>query len=335
MSDTSARANLLIIKLRAIAADHGADAATMQQGEFGLGAAAMAGDVAWVLLDRDARIGIGPAVIWALRRNASQLHVLAEDATGLLARRATAFRLPIRVWLVDGRALIEALPDTILPPASLPDGHREFESLILQAGASPVVEHGVLIGEVEGLEVCRVVADAETGEPRLEVGIGAHDRETFQLLHGDRPKVEALADVVRTVAVHRRPGAAIHPLNRLAAPRGVRSVLIREPQMIGANSIAPIEPPFARPNVKDVLPCVAVATIGDVPTLLVCSSGVDLDIVPFASDARRSSGITPCIVALPARDLLPAQQLLADNLIDPVRFVTVDPPPATEPPPSP
>ena len=335
MSDTSARANLLSVKLRAIAADHGADAAAMQQGEFGLGAAAMAGDTAWVLLDRDARLGLGPAIIWALRRNASRLHVLADDATGLLARRARDFRLPIEVWLVDGRSLIEALPDPIMPPAMLPPGHREFESLILEAGATPVVEHGVLIGEVEGLEVCRVVADAETAEPRLEVGIGAHDRETFQLLHGDRPKVEALADVVGTVATHRRPGAAIHPLNRLAAPRGVRAALIREPQRIGAVSVAPIEPPFARPNVKDVLPCVAVATIDDLPTLVVCSSGVDLDIVPFATDARRTSGVARCLVALPARDLLPAQQLLAENLVDPVRFVTVDPSPATESTPSP
>ena len=68
-----------------------------------------------------------------------------------------------------------------------------------------------------GLEVCRVVDDPVSGEVRLEVGIGAHDRETFQMLHGDRPKVEALADVVRTVAAPREPALPPHPLKHLGA----------------------------------------------------------------------------------------------------------------------
>lgn len=324
MSEPSVRANLLLVKLRALATDHGAHADDVTTGDFGLGAALMAGREAWVLLDRDARLGLGPAMIWALRRNAVRLHLLAEDSTGLLARRATAFRLPVSVWLVDGRALIEALPDELSAPAELPDGHRQFESLIVEAGAVPVVEHGVLTGEVEGLEVCRVVTDADSGDVRLDVGVGAHDRETFQLLHGDRPKVEALAGVVAAVSPHRQPGAAMHPLNRLGASRGLRAALIASPQLIGATQVEAIDPPFARPNVKDSLPCVARASIAGETTLVVCSTGVDLDVVPFATDARLASGIGPCTLVVPSRDLLPAQQLLAANVVDALQFVGVD-----------
>jgi hypothetical protein len=277
-----------------------------------------------VLLDRDARLGLGPAVIWALRRNAVRLHLLAGDATGLLARRATAFRLPVRVWLVEGRALIEALPDDLAAPAELPDEHRQFEALIVEAGAVPVVEHGVLTGEVEGLEVCRVVTDPDSGEVRLDVGVGAHDRETFQLLHGDRPKVEALAGVVAAVSPHRQPGAGIHPLNRLGASRGLRAALIARPALVGATQVVPTDPPFARPNVKDAVPCVGLATIDGAPALVICSTGVDLDVVPFATDARLAAGVRPCVVVVPTRDLLPAQRLLADNLVEPVQFVAVD-----------
>ena len=79
--------------------------------------------------------------------------------------------------------------------------------MIIEGGATPAVEHGVLVGEVRGLEVCRVVTDAQTGAARLEVGIGQHDREAFQMLHGDVPTVEALAKVVAAVAPHREYGA--------------------------------------------------------------------------------------------------------------------------------
>ncbi len=60
-------------------------------------------------------------------------------------------------------------------------------------GLHVCVEHGVLVGEVRGLEVCRVVDDPHLGTTRLEVGVGAHDREAFQMLHGDVPAIELLA----------------------------------------------------------------------------------------------------------------------------------------------
>ena len=56
------------------------------------------------------------------------------------------------------------------------------------------MEHGVLLGEVDGLEVCRVVL--VDGVAHLEVGVGRHDREAFALMHGDVPPAEALVGVV-------------------------------------------------------------------------------------------------------------------------------------------
>ena len=101
--------------------------------------------------------------------------------------------------------------------------------LIAAGGATPAIEHGVLVGEVRGLEVCRVVTDAATGDTRLEVGIGQHDREAFQMLHGDVPTVEALAKVVAAVEPHRQHGAAPHPLNRLGQEQALRATADRRP----------------------------------------------------------------------------------------------------------
>ena len=95
----------------------------------------------------------------------------------------------------------------------------------------------MLAGEVRGLEVCRVVDDEALGTTRLEVGVGAHDREAFQMLHGDVPAVESLARIVDVVASHRRVDAPRHPLNRLAAERFIRWRVVEDPSLIGLRSL--------------------------------------------------------------------------------------------------
>ncbi len=286
------REQLLAVKLAALIRERDS-AATLQPGEFGGGAALMAGTSAWVLLDERPERGLGPAMAWALRHQATDV-ILTEHAAGTLARRAIGWTPLVHVWQVADRTLLpaEAEPLAVSPP--LPTSHAELEALIREAGAEPIVEHGVLRGEVDGLEVCRVVDDPHSNAVRLEVGVGAHDREAFQLLHGDRPTEEALADVVRAVREHRRPGATRHPLNLLAQERALRAQLVADPTLISATHVRAVAPPIARVNVKDAVPCVAQATIASHQVTVVCSTGVDLDVVPFAVDAMA----VPCALAL-------------------------------------
>ena len=322
MVDESRRGRLLATKLAALARDHGAGA-DLQTAPFALGATGIDGDVGWVLLDERQQRGLGPALAWAVRAGVGRLQVLAEEGTGTLARRALAFRPPIEVWHVVERALLPAIAE---PLPDVPDAviaHEEFRALITDGGATPALDHGVLVGEVRGLEVCRVVTDAATGETRLEVGIGQHDREAFQMLHGNVPTVEALANVVAAVEPHRRHGAAPHPLNRLGQAQALRARLIDEPGLVGAARIEARASPLDRPNLKDAYPCVASAVIDGRPVTLVVSSGVDLDLVPYATDARLASG-EPTRIVVPARDALPVQRDIAALLVDPMPIVPVD-----------
>lgn len=324
MDDGSRRAQLLSVKLGALVRDHLGSADGLQPGEFGGGAALIAADgAAWVLLDGQPERGLGAALAWALRRDATALHVLAERATGLLARRATHFGFPVQVWHVEGRVLLPAVAEPLPVSPPVLAAHEEWRAAIAEGGATPVVEHGVLAGEVEGLEVCRVVTDAYTDEVRLEVGVGAHDREAFMMLHGNKPTVVALAEVVAAVREHRRPGADRHPLNMLAQERALRARVVAEPELVDATTVAVVEPPISRPNLKDPVPCVALADIGGVPTAVVCSSGVDLDLVPYAVDARVALGVHDAVVLLPARDAIDAQRRLAALAVPPIRVVTV------------
>ena len=331
--DPEQRSNLLVVKLEALARGHAGDTpVTIERpGEFGGGAAVVAATeggprLAWVLLDQPAGRGLGAAIAWALRHTADGLHLVVEqaDGAGVIARRSFGFQFPIRVWRADGRALQPVMPAELPEISMMPLDHLEWSSTIMAGGALPVIEHGVLAGEVNGLEVCRVVVDPDTGASRLDVGIGAHDRETFQMLHGAKPKVEALAEVVRAVAEHRQHGAPRHPLNLLAQERLLRARLVEQPGLIGANGVAIVEPPVPRTNLKDAVPCVAVADVDGRRVAVVCSVGVDLDVVPFAIDVCASIESEEVLVAVPGRDLLEVQRRIAAVAAPSVTFVAVD-----------
>lgn len=330
------RSALIGVKLAALAREH----ARAEPGEvagFGGGAGLVVGGAeAWVLLDDRPERGLGAALAWALRRDATELTVLADSGTGQLARRSEGFDFQIGVCHIEGRALIPAVAEPLPARQDVRADHRALRSTIVEGLAEPVEEHGVLAGEVRGLEVCRVVDDPVSGDVRLDVGIGVHDRETFQMLHGDRPKVEALADVVRTVGAQRVAGMPPHPLNQLAASRLLRARLVDHPELIGAESVAPVEPPLPRANVKDQAPCVAIATSASGEhRLVVCTTGIDLDVVPFSVDALSFSAAThrvdSCVIAAPRRDVVDIQLRLAALCRVPTAFVpidasTVDPP---------
>ena len=322
MVDETRRGRLLAVKLATLVREHHADK-DIDAVPFALGAAATAGSVGWVLLGERQQRGLGPALAWAVRAGVTHLHVIAEEGTGTLARRASAFRMPIEVWHVAERVLLPAIAEPLPTLLDVPDGHDQFRPLIIEGGAVPAVEHGVLVGEVRGLEVCRVVTDQQTGAARLEVGIGQHDREAFQMLHGDVPTVEALAKVVATVAPHRQHGADPHPLNRIGQERALRARLIDEPGLIGASLIEALPSPLPRTNLKDPQPCVAHAVIEGYPRTVVISSGVDLDLVPFATDARLATG-HPTRMVVPARDELPVLHDVNWLLDDPMAVVPVD-----------
>ncbi len=326
MDDPSRLARLNAIKLAALVREHLGDdhPGGMVPSDFPGGAALMLDGDAWVLLaDRPSR-ALGHALAWALRQGAARLHLVAEEGTGTLARRAAGFTLPISVWHAEGRTLLPAVAEPLPEPSPVPEAHRPWETVIAAAGAEPHEEFGVLSGEVAGLEVCRVVDDPFTDAVRLEVGVGAHDREAFQMLHGDRPTEQALAEVVRAVLEHRLHDTTGHPLSRLAQERLLRRRVIAQPDLIGASIATMVPPPVPRPNLKDPVPCVALATVAGAPTVVVCTTGVDLDAIPYVVDARLALGIVPCIVAMPRRDALEVQRLLAETLDPPAFIVPVD-----------
>lgn len=321
-ADEDRRGRLLGVKLTTLVREH-LEVGTLaaQPSVFAPGSAVIVENAGWVLLDAAPQRGLGPSLAWAARSGVEALHLIAERETGLLARRAQAFEGPIDVWHADERRLLQAVAEPLVAPPPAPPEHLALVDLIRAGGAVPNVEHGVVVGEVRGLEVCRVV-DTATGDVALEVGVGAHDRQAFAMMHGDVPTAVALADVVRVVTRYRDPSTPQHPLNRLGAERFLRWRLEQRPELIGARSVRPAEPPVPRPNLKDSFPCSAVADRDGVDVGVVCSWGVDLDVVPYTADVQAQYG--PAVIVVPSRDLLPVTRELAARLLRPIELIGVD-----------
>ena len=243
----------------------------------------------------------------------------------MLARRAVLFDPAPSIWRIEDRTLhhVTAAPaaDPDDAPAPLTE---EFAVLLADAGADVVVEHGVVAGEVLGLEIARVVV-AEDGSAALEVGVGRHDREAFALVHGDLPTQEALASVIATVRENRRAGAEPHPLSRLAQERWVRAVLVERPDLVGCARLAPVVPLLARDSVKDVVPaCLLGEDVEGRTVVVACSVGIDLDLVPTAAEVRAHyAPDARLLLALPARDDSPVTRRIAARLRDPAEIVVL------------
>lgn len=293
----------------------------------------------WVLPDGDADRALGPALAWGDRHDVGDLHILAgpgPEAAGLLARQAELFVPAPSVWAVEGTSLVPATQAAAPAPAPAP-APSDLVDLLIDAGLEIVVEGGMVRGEVNGLEVARIVHGHTTAgepidEPQLEVGVGKADRELAAMVHGGLPAVAQLGRVVEIVRQHRRADAPRHPLNQLVPDRWLRAVLCRRPDLVGLRELRPAEGARPRPNLSQRDIAVATGeTTGGEPVVLACTVGIALDLVPTAADARvaidaqRPAADPPSrlVLAVPARDDHPSIRKLAARLREPAGVVSV------------
>lgn len=324
-SDPSDRhQRLLAVALEALVTEHGDSSLIGVKASptaFGAALCAATGPQAWVMLDardREPAALLGAVLAWAIRADVAELRIITDTASATLARRAEQFDLNISTWLREGRSLQPLQPSPLGLPREPDPRHLQFVDLITDAGADLTVEHGVVAGEVRGLEVCRVVDDP-AGDARLEVGVGANDRLAFSMLYEGEPAEVSLRRVVTAVEAHRSIGAARHPLNQLAKERFLRWHLSLHPELLGLQHLVATAGPLPRPGLAIATPCTAFGLDETGQGVhVVCSVGIDLDLVPYAVDVRlgqdQASQISRLVLVVPSRDLIPLQQDLAARI---------------------
>jgi len=293
--------------------------------EFGRAVGTVQKGVASVLLTGNHENGLGAALLWATKNEATSLQIFSDRCAEVLARRATYFSFPIQVFGAETDGVAKPVVPAEFERPTMGEADESFAEFIAAGGADVVREHGVVSGEVNGLEVCRVVRDA-SGESRLEIGVGAHDRETFQMLHGRTATIESLRKVVVEVAARRAVGAQVHPLNQLARERMLRHQICLAPQLVGAKILKTAQPPTRRSNLKDAMPCCADGVLVE-GTEVVATFGVGInpELVVFGADAREFlNPAADLILVVPSRDASGVLQRLAKLLRRSARIVGVD-----------
>ena len=273
-----------------------------------------------MLIDDGQVARFGAALAWSDRQKAVSLDVLVDGgepfAAGVIARRAACFSPAPSVWSVSGRSLVPVAPaDPLIDTSAVHD--PEVVRLLESHDLEVVSEHGVLRGEILGLEVARTVGD------RLEVGVGRHDRIARAEMRPGESLPAALSEASRVVRSLRAVGAPPHPANTLARSRWLRSVLVRSPSAVGLSSLSRVAPPLPWFDLPEAGPAPAIGTRPDsaAPVVVVCSVGVDLDLVPTAADCRLLYGSPPertdLWLVLPEGDDLPVTRALAGRLDPP------------------
>lgn len=262
---------------------------------------------------------LGPALHWALRRGADSLTLLAEpDVAPDLARRASLIDFDIEVRSVEGAEAVETTPRSAPAVPELDDDMWRVAAVIVDVGARVVDDHGRLVAEVYGLEVARIedplaLVGLETSldnlDPadryRIRIGVGEADRELHEYMNrgsglnreaDDRLELERIVSLVAT----RRIDPA-HPLSRLARPRWLRSTVLDDPDLIELAELEAVAPLRPHPGVFDREPSAAYSKVDRVT--VVCSAGVDLDLLPEAADYRqRLDPDSHLMVVVPHRD---------------------------------
>jgi hypothetical protein len=324
-------ARLREVKLRALVRDRWPAAVAGVSHGFPNGAALVADGSTVVLVESEPRRVLGGALLFASRHDATRLELVLDpsnvigdpvdlsDGIGVTARRAGELVPPVGVWRVQGTELVAAEPSPLPDEPAVPPESEAFAPALLAAGIEVVREHGLLLGEVHGLEVARV----EAGE--LSVGVGRFDREAAAVIWSDRPTEVALAAVVHEVEKYRRSNAEPHPINRLCRERWLRTQVVADPALVGLTNLVPVSPPEPRPNLRDPSPAAAVGvddTGGRV--LVVCSVGADVELVPVAADLVAREHVDDVIFVTPKRDQLRYLAVAAARLSVPVRFVAVE-----------
>ena len=224
-----------------------------------------------------------------------------------------------RVWAASGRSLLPASPKRPVVPE--PPACTELAMMMRDAGLDVVADHGVWIGEINGLELARV--GERDGECTIDIGVGAYDQFAASALHHGDPAAK-LRQVIDMVRPHRITDAEPHPMGRLVRSRWLRAQALRSPGLVDVDELAPIPLLQERPGLMETQPAAALGLRGDARVLVIYTVGIDVGVSETAAALSRFHDSSEVIVVLPARDRHPAIVASVELVAAPASVITLE-----------
>lgn len=326
MISADRRAALALAKLRALAAEHFAagDLADAETSSVGTGAGLTLGNRALVYLPDSQRSPspLAALVAWSARRAATELHLVLDTVDDVLAASVAGLDPAPTVWRVEGTSLVAVGSVELGDPPDPPAAAIAAGAQLSAAGLDVIVEHGVVVGELAGLEVARIAVDAQGGAV-VRVGVGLFDQEAHAVINADLATPDHLAAVIDQVRAQRNGSAGLHPLNRFSRERWLRSVVVAAPELVGCRSLSPLAPLEVRGGIHEPAPAAAFGVSDAGSALVVCSAGIDLDLVPVAAGHIARARPDEVVLVLPGRDHHAVIEASMQRLAAPARLVAV------------
>lgn len=256
------------------------------------------------------------------------MYLIVDEGAGELAHAASMFADPApSIWQATGRSMSKA--SAIAPVVPSPPECLSMTADLAAAGLDVVADHGVWLGELNGLEVARV--GLRDGHCSMDIGVGAYDQFASAALNLDRDDVEALDTVVRMVRPHRIAGAAPHAIGRLVRSRWLRAQVVRDPGLIGLDQLNPIPLLRERPGLMETQPAAGLGRRGTSTVLVVFAVGLDMGIAETAAGLAAThagqpdgDNIAEIIVVVPTRDRHPRIIESVETLRLPARVIAIE-----------
>ena len=248
--------------------------------------------------------------------------MILDEADGTLAFTASGFGEPRpAIWKATERSIHRVEPEA--PEIAATPDCVASTAILAEADLEVVADHGVWIGEINGLEVARVGYDQD-GECAIDIGVGAYDQFASAALSPDRDERESLSIVVDMVRPHLIAGAAPHPIARLVRSRWLRAQIVKDPSLVGLDSVDPVPLLFARPGLVESQPAAGIGKDSEGRSIaLVCSTGIDLGVAETAAGLIARYEPDSVLVAMPERDHHPRIVSAMEALVVPAHLVAV------------
>ena len=254
-----------------------------------------------------------------------EVHLVADHENPVLCEQKHGFDLDIRVWLVEGKELIEHPEIPTYYQKRAPEEARSLGAKLEKFDCCVIEEHGALRAEVHGVEVARVVR-AEDGVFEINVGVGEYDQNAHFTLNRNAETEKNLEEVIATVKQFRHKEGAPHPLNRILRSRWLMSKAISNPALLGMQELNFVESLLPTYDALNNEPCSAVGLKGGIATLVISATGVDLNLVPYAGGQINRHQPDALLFLMPEHDRHPAIFRQARHLsIEPI-FTSIEEP---------